>query len=548
MSSPPTEARVTPSRARRVVLFEDRAEVTRTATAALAPGTTWIALAGVSPFLDERSIQARVQPDDARVLSARVRWRAHLERELGREEIEALEADARAARARSREAGDALSRASHAAARARGLRARWIEGASAAPRGAREPESLARWREALAAVERAVAEALADGAAARLAQQRAADDLDRVEARLALGSIERPRYEAHVEVELDAAAALEATVEITYRVPCALWRPEHLVRLPGPVPAQGAVAPLEIVTLATAWQRTGEAWDDVELLFSTARPARAASPPALTDDVLASRRKADHERSRVEVSLREQAIAAAGLDRGVRAVDEMPGVDDGGEPVTFAPAGRASIASDGRPFRVEVARATVDAAIERVIFPEAAPVAHLRATATLTSAGPLLAGPVRLARGKSLVGRSRIDFVGRGEPFEIGLGTDDGVRVRRTQTEERETSTVLGTQRIPPQGGGLPRQPLRRAAARPGDGARPRERDRRRRDHPHRRGQAPPGGQGRPPPARGGAGRPRDGGAGAHVRDPGGIAGGVAGVTRLLDAAVPVRNSAATAS
>src|SRR6185436_20078520 len=145
---------------------------------------------------------------------------------------------------------------------------------------------------------------------------------------------------------------------------------------------------------------------------------------------------------------REQAVMTAGLDRGARAVDEMPGVDDGGEPVVFAPRGRVSIAPSGRPFRVEVQRTRVEAKIERVLFPEIAPVAHLRATATLAKGGPLLAGPVRIARGQSLVGRAKIGFIGKGEPFEIGLGTDDGVRVLRTVTEKRDTTAVTGTQKI----------------------------------------------------------------------------------------------------
>src|SRR5262249_50364508 len=135
-------------------------------------------------------------------------------------------------------------------------------------------------------------------------------------------------------------------------------------------------------------------------------------------------------------------------DRGARAVDEMPGVDDGGEPVLLEPRDKVSIASNGRPFRVEVQRVTVSAVIERVLFPEIAPVAHLRATATLTKGGPLLAGPVRIARGMGLVGRSKIGYIGKGEPFEIGLGADDGVRVRRTQTEQRDTVPVTGTQKI----------------------------------------------------------------------------------------------------
>ena len=353
-------ARVIPSRARRVTLFEDRAEVTRGAEVDLPSGTTWVRLSGVSPFVDDRSVQARVvDGEKARVHSARVRWRAHLEKELGREAIEALEAELRAARARAREAEDALERATAAGARAEGLRARWIEGAGAVPRGVRKEEVAAAWRASLAEIERALTEALSAAASAREAQRRAADDLARAQVRLSLGTVETPRYEAHVEVELAAAGAgvASAAIEVTYRVPCALWRPEHLIRLPGPAPAQGAEAKIEVVTLATAWQRTGETWDDVEVRFSTARPARDASPPALADDVLASRRKTDWERSRVEVSLREQAVMVAGLDRGTRAVDEMPGVDDGGEPLLFSPRERVSIAWDGRPFRIEVARA-----------------------------------------------------------------------------------------------------------------------------------------------------------------------------------------------
>jgi uncharacterized protein (TIGR02231 family) len=60
----------------------------------------------------------------------------------------------------------------------------------------------------------------------------------------------------------------------------------------------------------------------------------------------------------------------------------------------------------------------------------------------------LLAGPVRVARGAGLVGRSRIDFVAPGEPFEIGFGSDDAVRVRRTVIESRDTTTLTGTQKL----------------------------------------------------------------------------------------------------
>ena len=437
-----------PSRALRVTLFEDRAEVTRSAEVDAASGASWFAVGGVSPFVDERSVQIKAAGEGVRVLSARVRFHTHLEAALGREAIAALEAEKRAAGRRLKEIDQAQERARVALARAHTLAASWSKLVAEAPRGAAAEATIASIGEALAAIDRSAAEALAEDAAAREARLTAADDLDHAERRLVEGRATHPRHEAWIEVQLRSDKARKVALELTYRVPCALWRPEHLVRLAAAAPASGGKAPIEIVTFATAWQRTGEAWDDVDIRFSTARPARDATPPSITDDVLTQRRKTDQERRRIEVDLREQAVMVAGLDRGVNAVDEMPGVDDGGEPLLLSPGEKVSIASDGRPLRIEVGRLTVEATIDRVLFPELGRVAHLRATATLTRGGPLLAGPVRIARGQSLVGRARLDFVGKGEPFEVGLGTDDGVRVRRSQTDQRETTPVTGTQKI----------------------------------------------------------------------------------------------------
>jgi uncharacterized protein (TIGR02231 family) len=125
----------------------------------------------------------------------------------------------------------------------------------------------------------------------------------------------------------------------------------------------------------------------------------------------------------------------------------MPGVDDGGEPRAFTAAQPVTIASTGQPFRVELGALRLPCTVELVALPELDAAAHVRATATLASGWPLLAGPVRLARGASLVGRTRIGFVGQGEPFELGFGTDDAIRVRRRVDDRRDTG-VTGTQKL----------------------------------------------------------------------------------------------------
>jgi uncharacterized protein (TIGR02231 family) len=324
------------------------------------------------------------------------------------------------------------------------LLSQWAKGLATVPRKLRDEGIRLSWRDAHETLTRSLRAVLDEVHAMRVEHADATDVQQRAETRKREGLLEQPRLEGRITVQIDAPSAGEVIVEVTYRVASAVWRPEHLARLVG----DGAKGMIEIVTFATAWQRTGERWDDVEIHFSTARPAQIATPPMLQDDVIASRKKTDAERARVVVEARDQAVMLAGLDRGTRSVDEMPGVDDGGEPRVYAPREKVTLVSDGSPFRVEIGRALLSAELARVAFPELAPVAHLRATATLSGEGPLLAGPVRVARGAGLVGRARLDFVAPGEPFEIGFGSDDAVRVRRSTSEARDTTTLTGTQKL----------------------------------------------------------------------------------------------------
>jgi len=446
----PTEGTDVPSRAVRVTLFEDRAEVVRRAALRAEAGAHWVSIGDVSLVVDDGTVQAKVVSGAARVLSARVLRRVRAERALGQEEIQRLEGAARDARERSAAALQAIERQQRVEQHLFKLTEQWVSAAALGPKNAADPAVLASHRDALRAIDASATATLAEIARARAEHARAEDERNRAEERLREGRQEKPRFEAAIELELDASEAGDVEVELVYRLPCALWRPEHLARLADDASADDTspAGSVEITTYATAWQRTGERWKDVALRFSTARPARAASAPELRDDVLYARRKTDEERRQIVIAAREQAIQLAGLERGERAVDEMPGVDDGGEPVLYEAKERVTLPSNGRPFRVEIGRASVRAELARVVFAQRAPVAHLRATATLEGAGPLLAGPVRLARGASMVGRARLDFVGKGEPFELGFGPDDAIRVRRTEDEERDTTTLTGAQRI----------------------------------------------------------------------------------------------------
>jgi uncharacterized protein (TIGR02231 family) len=239
---------------------------------------------------------------------------------------------------------------------------------------------------------------------------------------------------AVVGVELERAGDQTGpiTLEIRYRTACAAWRPEHVARLDGDTPRSR----LEVRTRASAWQQT-----DVALRLSTARPARHAEPPALDADVLSTQRRADRT---IHAEARDEAIAVTGVDGVARRVDEMPGVDDGGEALWLDVPGTHTLPSGPGPTRVELGVVTLDVDVDRIAYPERSLAVHVRARGRWTAPWPLFAGPVFVSRGRELVGRLPTRFVGQGEAFELGLGVDDGLRVRRRTDETRETAALTG--------------------------------------------------------------------------------------------------------
>jgi uncharacterized protein (TIGR02231 family) len=429
----------------RVTLFEDRAEVQRRGVVSVASGASWLLFSGVTPFIDERSVQVRLSGVAGQVTSVRVKRRIFHEQTLGKGELDALEADLRRAERHLAEASDAAERSQARGARVMELLSRYAAGLTSVPTGVGGPPRTGEWRAAYDALLREEAAVLAAASDARLARDRAQHEVAQAETRLREGTTRHVRQEALVEVRVEAEAAGEAVFDIVYRTPGAMWRPEYVAHVKR---VEGGDQ-LSLMSWGTIWQRTGEDWRDVEVCLSTARPAAHATAPLLTDDVLVSRRKVEEEvlRRRTVVEGREQAIARAHVAGAVSAVEQMPGVDDGGVPLLHVAPARAHLVSDGRPARIEMTRTVLPTRVERVVYPELSPVAHLRALTTLSQGGPLLAGPVHVSYEGTAAGRSRTRFVAKGDTFELGLGVDDGVRVRRLVEREDEKAAILGTQR-----------------------------------------------------------------------------------------------------
>src|SRR5262249_53237519 len=91
-----------------------------------------------------------------------------------------------------------------------------------------------------------------------------------------------PAQEERTELKIfvNAAAPLESDILVRYQVGGASWVPSYDARL---ITGTKAQAPsLQLVRRASIQQKTGEAWENVALSLSTARPGAGSAAPELT--------------------------------------------------------------------------------------------------------------------------------------------------------------------------------------------------------------------------------------------------------------------------
>jgi uncharacterized protein (TIGR02231 family) len=428
--------------AKRVVFFEDRAEVTRAAKVAVTDGRQWVRIEGASLMLDDRSVQARAPGDRVKVLSARVIRRRRNVNSLTPDEAMSFQRAIEEAAKQAALLDAQAERVNRQSAYLFTLMQNWCNTLAAVPRPGQDSpaaEFERAWATLIARDEEYIARQLDLADAREDANEAHSKRLEEMSHR----NITQVLFECFVEVQLESSTSNDIELEVKYRVPCALWRPEHMARLLRDA-KNNNIGDLEWTTWGVVWHRTGEAWNDVEIAFSTARPAQVADAPNVSDDVLSKRKKTAEEKKNIVVQMREETINEA----GATAEAEMPGVDDGGKPLEFIPRGRYSLPDNGQPTRIEISRRTLKTAVSRVLLPERAQTAFLKADSTWSGEAPILAGPLRLARGGAIVGRSRVKFVAPGEKFETGFGPEDGIRCKRAVGETRETAKITGAQTI----------------------------------------------------------------------------------------------------
>jgi uncharacterized protein (TIGR02231 family) len=276
--------------------------------------------------------------------------------------------------------------------------------------------------------------------------------------------------QTEVRVYVVAGSPLEADFVVRYQVQAANWVPLYDARLQ--TGSKTAAAKLDLARRAAITQKSGENWDNVKLLLSTARPSEGASAPAidtLTVDfepearpvpmAAPARPVASLSRARRPEEVAqdaEAAVAGAAMDDGadrklkVAKLDEpqvvaetMAAVTSAPFEATFSVAGAVTVTGNGDAKRVALMTDALEPTLSSRTVPKTDTNAYLYAKLKLPKGTPLLPGRVYLFRDGTFAGTANLPLLQPGEEHDLGFGVDDQVKVKYAVIEEKRGESGL---------------------------------------------------------------------------------------------------------
>ncbi|NMZ61071.1 mucoidy inhibitor MuiA family protein [Pseudomonas nitroreducens] len=241
---------------------------------------------------------------------------------------------------------------------------------------------------------------------------------------------------AILRVALEKPAQVQ--LQLSYTLYDASWRPAYDARL------RDGEDKIELTYQGIVRQSSGEDWTDVDLTLSTARPNLGSSVPALSPwfvdtfdprTVMPARpapapaapMMAMEAKKAQRFVADEQAVAGSLAEMPVAVAD----VSGATTSASFHIPTRATLNSDGSSQKVSIAQFKLPATFRYLATPSLREAAYLQADTRNTSDYPLLPGPLNTYLGNSFVASGQLRAVMPGETFELALGGDEAMSIKR---------------------------------------------------------------------------------------------------------------------
>lgn len=264
-----------------------------------------------------------------------------------------------------------------------------------------------------------------------------------------------------VTVRVSAVQAGALDLSLDYAVPGAAWGPDYTARL------HSEKREIELTYFGMVLNATGEDWKNIVLTLSTARPNLGGAAPELYPWILDAQSYEKESRAlplpfvtrklkRPDPSstmIGPDGLSGASLfgvapaDSALKEADTtiaLASLDTSVSSASFKIPAAATILSDNAPQKVGIATTVLVANLEYQAAPKQLETAFLSASTVNITEFPFLAGAVGTFLDNTFVTTGYLKTVMPGEKFELALGADEGVAIKRKLVNRFSEDTGFG--------------------------------------------------------------------------------------------------------
>jgi uncharacterized protein (TIGR02231 family) len=240
-------------------------------------------------------------------------------------------------------------------------------------------------------------------------------------------------------------------IALKYAVPGASWAPSYDARL------RAADRAVELTYFGLVRNGTGEDWSNIALTLSTARPSLGGGAPELQPWIV------DVEQPPAAAPIMfERASAGAARARPFKQMAAAKSISDGNEAdeskeaevltaavetsatsATFKIPVAVTLPANNTTQKVSIASAKLAATLQYQAAPKLLESAFLSAYAVNSTDYPFLGGAMNTFLDDTFVAASSLKTVMPGEKFELQLGADDGIAIKRKLVNRFAENTGL---------------------------------------------------------------------------------------------------------
>lgn len=245
-----------------------------------------------------------------------------------------------------------------------------------------------------------------------------------------------------IVAELEVLKSGTADLHVSYLVNGAAWNPIYDAR------ADFEKSEVELVSYGVIRQITGEDWLDVSCSLSTAKPRIGGRMPYVSPWTLKPYEAyvmTDRISKAPDPTYQKQAFKAKEEIAGEGMVSEVKyaTAEEKGIAVSYQLPYKVTVKADKSENKFPVSTQNLNAEFEYSTYPRVNPFAYLGSRVANSKTLQLLAGRVNIFLEGDFVGTSHIDNIAPGEEFDLYLGIDENVKIKRELLEKKVDKTLI---------------------------------------------------------------------------------------------------------